>query len=120
MKLPTIVVRGNVLLSWMTLSQCTRTQFAKDLKISTARISQLLNSTEEPSAHLMAKLLNHTHLPFTQLFKIIYSTSKPLASSKTPADHTNGTNGNNTTVNTDSPRALGRSHLVYSSTKGTE
>lgn len=84
MRLPTIIVRGDVLHSWITLSDCTRTQFAKDLGISTARISQLLNSSKEPSAHLMAKLLDHTRLPFNRLFKITYrkpalQTNKPIA-----------------------------------------
>lgn len=79
MRLPTIVVRGNVLNSWLTLSECTQTQFARDLGISTGRISQLLRSTEEPSAHLMAKLLQRTSLPFNRLFKVI--NRKPAASS---------------------------------------
>ena len=72
MRLPTVIVEGNVLKSWMTLSDCKRMQLAKDLGVSSGRISQLLNSTEEPSAHLMAKLLDRTNLPFTRLFRIIH------------------------------------------------
>ena len=84
MRLPTVVVRGDVLLSWLTLSDYSRTQLAKELGVSTGRVSQLLNSTEEPSAHLMAKLLHRTNLPFTRLFRIIHR--KPSASVKTSAN----------------------------------
>ncbi len=58
-------------MSWLTLSDCTRTRLAKDLGVSTARISQLLTSGEQPSAHLMAKLVRRTNLPLTRLFRIV-------------------------------------------------
>ena len=93
MRLPTVVVRGNVLISWLTLSECTRKQLAKDLGVSTGRISQLLHSTEEPSAHLMAKLLERTNLPFTRLFQIIHRKSnvpsKTVANGHRHIRHTN-------------------------------
>ena len=80
MRLPTVVVRGEVLHSWMTVSGFTRTQLATELKVSKGRISQLINSSEEPSAHLIAKLMILTHLPFDRLFKIIRETPGSAAS----------------------------------------
>ena len=71
MRFPTIVVRGDVLASWLTVSGYTRSQLAKELAVSKGRISQLLSSREEPSAHLIAKLMFLTQLPFDRLFKII-------------------------------------------------
>ncbi|HEX9785309.1 MAG TPA: helix-turn-helix transcriptional regulator [Opitutaceae bacterium] len=68
---PTIVVRGEVLESWLTVSGYTRARLARELHISKGRISQLLNSHEEPSAHLMAKLSMLTRLPFDRLFRIL-------------------------------------------------
>ena len=79
MRLPTIVVEGNVLTSWLTVSNYTRSQLAAELGVSKGRISQLLTSQEEPSAHLIAKLLALTHLPFERLFKIV-RTAPPSAS----------------------------------------
>ena len=67
----TVVVQSEVLASWLKLFGCTRTQLAKSLGVSKGRISQLLTSKEEPSAHLIAKLMLVTHLPFDRLFKII-------------------------------------------------
>ena len=73
MKLPTVVVRGDVLESWLTLSAYSRSRLATELGVSKGRISQLLSSfyPEEPSAHLMAKLITVTNLPFERLFKIV-------------------------------------------------
>lgn len=71
MRLPTVVVRGDILASWLTISDYTRSRLAAELGISKGRVSQLLNSQEEPSAHLIAKLMNLTHLPFDRLFQII-------------------------------------------------
>ena len=75
MKLPTIVVRGDVLASWLMVSDCTKSRFATELGVSKGRISQLLTSQEEPSAHLMAKLLILTRLPFDRLFQVLPSSS---------------------------------------------
>lgn len=71
MRLPTVVVRGDILASWLTISDYTRSRLAAELGISKGRVSQLLNSQEEPSAHLIAKLMTLTHLPFDRLFQII-------------------------------------------------
>ena len=75
MRLPTVVVRGDVLTSWLTVSDYTRTKLAHDLGVSKGRISQLLTSREEPSAHLIAKLLLLTRLPFDRLFKLVRADS---------------------------------------------
>ena len=88
MRVPTVVVRGDVLMSWLTLSDYTRTRLAKDLGVSTGRISQLLNSTAEPSAHLIAKLMHRTNLPFIRLFKIIHR--EPTVSSSSDTTLANG------------------------------
>jgi transcriptional regulator with XRE-family HTH domain len=71
MRLPTVVVRGDILASWLTVSDYNRSQLATELGVSKGRVSQLLTSREEPSAHLMAKLLTITNLPFDRLFKIV-------------------------------------------------
>ena len=71
MRLPTVVVRGDILASWLTISDYTRSRLAEELNISKGRVSQLLNSQEEPSAHLIAKLMILTHLPFDRLFQIL-------------------------------------------------
>ena len=70
-RLPTVVVRGEVLSSWLTVSDYNRTELAQALHVSKGRISQLLTSQEQPSAHLIAKLLTLTDLPFDRLFQII-------------------------------------------------
>ena len=70
-RLPTVVVRGDILSSWLTISDYTRSRLAGELGVSKGRISQLLTSREEPSAHLIAKLMALTHLPFDRLFQII-------------------------------------------------
>ena len=70
MRQPTVVVRGDVLSSWLTVSDYTKSQLARELGVSSGRISQLLTSREEPSAHLIAKLLLLTRLPFQRLFQL--------------------------------------------------
>ena len=75
MRLPTVVVRGDILASWLTISDYTRSRLATELGISKGRVSQLLNSQEEPSAHLIAKLMTLTHLPFDRLFQILREAS---------------------------------------------
>ena len=54
-RIPTVVVRGEILSSWLTISNYTKSQLAAELGISRGRVSQLLTSREEPSAHLIAK-----------------------------------------------------------------
>ena len=76
-RLPTIVVRGDVLESWLTVSGYTKARLAHELGVSRGRISQLLTSKEEPSAHLVAKLMTLTRIPFERLFKIIREDSRP-------------------------------------------
>ena len=79
MRLPTVVVRGEVLASWLTVSDYSQSKLANELGVSKGRVSQLLTSIEEPSAHLVAKLIMLTRLPFERLFKVIHET--PRASS---------------------------------------
>ena len=71
MRLPTVVVRGEILTSWLTVSGYTKSRLAMELGVSKGRVSQLLTSREEPSAHLLAKLMALTHLPFERLFKVV-------------------------------------------------
>ena len=71
MKFPTVVVRGDVLASWLTVTDYSKSQLATELGISRGRVSQLLTSSEEPSAHLIAKLMVLTRLPFDRLFQVI-------------------------------------------------
>ena len=72
MRYPTVIVRSEVLSSWLTISGYTKTQLASELGLSKSRVSQLLSSAEEPSAHLIGKLIALTHVPFDRLFKIIH------------------------------------------------
>lgn len=82
MRFPTIVVRGDILASWLTISDYTKSRLAAELGISKGRVSQLLTSNEEPSAHLIAKLISLTHLPFERLFKIIREAPPSSASNR--------------------------------------
>ena len=88
-RLPTIVVRSEIMNSWLTLADCSRSELAGKLGISRGRISQLLTSQEEPSAHLIAKLLSLTELPFERLFKIIRKAS-PMPSLSRPEATSDG------------------------------
>ena len=88
MRLPTVVVRGDILESWLTVSDYSRSRLATELGVSRGRISQLLNSQEEPSAHLIAKLLTLTHLPFDRLFRVLRIDSATSKTSTRP--HGNG------------------------------
>ena len=81
MRFPTVVVRGEVLTSWLTVVDCSRSQLAAKLGVSKGRISQLLTSQEEPSAHLIAKLMLLTHLPFNRLFMLLRDTPSASPSS---------------------------------------
>lgn len=80
MRFPTVVVRGDVLSSWLTITDYTKSQLAAELAISRGRVSQLLTSSEEPSAHLIAKLMTLTRLPFDRLFKMVQHLPEPSAS----------------------------------------
>lgn len=104
MRLPTVVVRGDILESWITVSDYSRTRLATELEVSKGRVSQLLNahSTEEPSAHLIAKLLTLTRLPFDRLFKVV----------RTPAQ---ASSDSATTTTSSRPRGNGRGALVHTS-----
>ena len=73
MKLPTVVVREDVLHSWMHVEDCSKSQLADKLGVSKGRVSQLFKPQVEPSAHLMAKLLLLTQLPFDRLFIVLGS-----------------------------------------------
>jgi hypothetical protein len=89
MRRSTISVRRDVLRSWLTISDYTRTKMAEELSVSRGRISQLLNSDQEMSARLIAGLLHLTKLPFERLF--VVRPTKTVArrnrvTSKRPAD----------------------------------
>lgn len=71
MRFPTVVIRPEMLTSWLSLFNYTRSQLAAELGISKGRMSQLLTSGGEPSAHLIGKLMVLTGLPFERLFKVI-------------------------------------------------
>ena len=85
MRFPTIVVRGDVLTSWLTVSNYNRSRLARELGISKGRVSQLITSYQEPSVHLVAKLLLLTHLPFERLFTLLRDNPSLPSSSSAPA-----------------------------------
>ena len=70
MKLPTVTVRKEILEAWLRVSDCTQAQLARQLGVTKGRVSQLLRDRAEPSAHLIAKLLVLTELPFERLFEL--------------------------------------------------
>lgn len=82
MRLPTIIIRSDVLESWLTVSDYSKSRLASELGVSRGRISQLLNSQEEPSAHLIAKLMTLTYLPFDRLFMIVHKNTPSVPSSR--------------------------------------
>ena len=102
MRLPTVVVRGDILESWITVSDYSRSRLATELEVSKGRVSQLLNSHEEPSAHLIAKLLMLTRLPFDRLFKVVRTVAQLSSEGAT-------------TTTSPRPRGNGRSVLVHPS-----
>lgn len=81
MRLPTVVVRGDVLTSWLTVAGYSRSRLAAELGVSKGRVSQLLTSREGPSAHLMARLMTLTRMPFDRLFKIVREAPVAIPSS---------------------------------------
>ena len=71
MKVPTVLVRTEMLWSWLQVTGSTKSQLADALGVSRGRVSQLFHASEiEPSAHLIAKLLEVTGMPFDRLFRI--------------------------------------------------
>lgn len=68
MRLPTVAVRQEVLRAWLQVSAYTRARLAEELGVSRGRVSQLCGRATEPSAHLIAKLMAVTGLPFDRLF----------------------------------------------------
>ncbi len=75
MKSHTVLIKKDVLLSWLKVTANTQSDLANQLQVSKGRISQLIHSNVEPSAHLIAKLLVVTELPFERLFDV---TEDPL------------------------------------------
>ena len=82
MRLPTVVIRSDILESWLTVSDYSKARLAGELGVSKGRISQLLTSREEPSAHLIAKLMTLTYLPFDRLFMIVHDTNPRVTSGR--------------------------------------
>ena len=82
MRLPSVVIRSDVLESWLTVSDYSKSRLASELGVSKGRISQLLTSREEPSAHLIAKLMTLTFLPFDRLFVIVHDNPSRISSSR--------------------------------------
>ena len=88
MQKSSIALRGEVLSSWLTVSDYTQAELAVQLGVSRSRISQLMTAQEGLSANLIAKLIQLTRLPFHRLF---------LISDEKPASRvSNGTNGRKT------------------------
>ena len=82
MRLPTVVIRREMLTSWLNVSAYSQSRLASELGVSRGRISQLLTSREEPSAHLIAKLMTLTNLPFDRLFKVMRAASTASSSAQ--------------------------------------
>ena len=126
MRLPTVVIRNDVLESWLTISDYSKSRLANELGISKGRISQLLTSHEEPSAHLIAKLMTLTYLPFDRLFKIVHDSTPSVfvRSQKTTASLTKltrkTTSGTTPFLGTHGRRRLGRARAGTALLKGAE
>ena len=80
MRYPTVTIRIDVLESWLKVSGYTKSRLATELGVSRGRISQLISTQREPSAHLIAKLLTVTNLPFDWIFRVIRSDVRALSS----------------------------------------
>jgi len=70
MKVPTVTIRKEILEAWLRVSGCSKAKLARQLGVTKGRVSQLLHNDTEPSAHLIAKLLVLTDLPFERLFEV--------------------------------------------------
>jgi transcriptional regulator with XRE-family HTH domain len=88
MKLPTVGIRPEILHSWLQVSGCTRSELAARLQVTRGRVSQLFLTDTKPSAHLIAKLLAVTGLPFERLFCIV--TTLPEQNGAAAAPRRNG------------------------------
>ena len=88
MRFPIVVVRKDVLESWLTISECTRSRLAHELGVSKGCVSQILSSVRQPSAHLIAQLMMVTGLPFDRLFAILQSqgSSRKAPGLRRPSD----------------------------------
>ena len=68
---PTVLVKSDVLRSWLLVTGWTQSQLANALDVSKGRVSQLIGASGiDPSAHLIAKLMKVTGMPFERLFRI--------------------------------------------------
>ena len=81
MKYPTVTIRTDVLESWLKVCGYTKSRLAVELGVSRGRVSQLLSTQREPSAHLIAKMLTVTHMPFDRVFRIVRTSEVPVSSS---------------------------------------
>lgn len=70
MKSPTVGIKKDVLVSWLKVTDFSQSDLAEKLQVSKGRVSQLIHSDVEPSAHLIAKLMLVTQLPFDRLFYV--------------------------------------------------
>lgn len=77
MRVPTVTIRRQVLESWLVIEDYTKARLAAELHVTRGRVSQLLSGQAEPSAHLIAKLLLLTTLPFHRLFQIVDAPDHP-------------------------------------------
>ncbi len=73
MRYPTVTIRTDVLESWLKVCGYTKSHLAGELGVSRGRVSQLLTTQKEPSAHLIAKLLTVTNLPFDRICRVVRS-----------------------------------------------
>ena len=81
MRYPTVTIRTDVLESWLKVCGYTKSRLAVELGVSRGRVSQLLSTQREPSAHLIAKMLTVTHMPFDRVFRIVRTSEVPVSSS---------------------------------------
>ena len=74
MKVPTVLIEREILQAWLRVNGWSKSQLAHALNVSKGRVSQLFSASSavEPSAHLIAKLLEVTGMPFDRLFRIAH------------------------------------------------
>ncbi len=84
----TVLIRGDMLRSWLLVTGWTQSRLAETLGVSKGRVSQLFSASEVyPSAQLIAKLLRVTGMPFERLFRI---GAEPIARQRTRNGHSAG------------------------------